>query len=94
MLEGEGSVITTRTTAEKVKVDCQKEGTSVGSTTFAGGNQSSFRPGTSPLHPSFLEFRSGSEALEGEGSKGTVMTQTEGSVKTLGFDEQELVTVR
>jgi len=47
--------------------------------------------GTSALHPGFLEFGSGSGELEVVGSKETISGKTEGEVKLLGFEEQELI---
>jgi hypothetical protein len=47
--------------------------------------------GTSALHPGFLEFGSGSGELEVVGSKETITGKTEGEVKILGYEEQELI---
>jgi hypothetical protein len=43
------------------------------------------------LHPGFLEFDAGSGCLEVEGSGGTVQSQTEGELRFLGYEEQELI---
>jgi hypothetical protein len=51
--------------------------------------------GTSALHPGFAEFdppterTAGSGHLEAEGSEGSVLGVTEGSVKILGLEHQE-----
>jgi hypothetical protein len=53
--------------------------------------------GTSALHPGFLEFDPGtpppSGELEVEGSLGAVRAKTEGVVKNLGYEAQELINV-
>jgi hypothetical protein len=50
--------------------------------------------GTSALHPGFLEFGVGSGELEVVGSSNTVSGRTEGEVKTLGYEEQELINTK
>jgi phosphodiesterase/alkaline phosphatase D-like protein len=94
LVEAEGGPIRAQTTGAKIKIDCQKEGTSEGSETFVGAVQPSFHHGTSALHPAFLEFAAGSGVLEKEGSKGGVQAKIEGEVRMLGYDEQELINVK
>ena len=55
------------------------------------GQRPSSHNGTSALHPGFLEFGSGSGELEVVGSKETITGKTEGEVKLLGYEEQELI---
>ena len=47
--------------------------------------------GSSALHPGYFAFDAGSGSLEEEGSSGSVLAQTEGVLKLLGYAEQELV---
>ena len=94
ILESEGTAIRSRTTGVKLKTDCQKEGKSEGSVTFAGRYGPSVHKGASALHPGFLEFDAGSGTLEAQGSKGAVLGQPEGEVRTMGYEEQELIAAR
>jgi hypothetical protein len=91
LLEAKESVIRVKTTGVKVRVDCQKEAKSEGSVTFLGGDEPSLHKGTSALHPGVLECDAGSGTLEVEGSGGTVLGQTEGVLKVLGFAAQQLI---
>jgi len=50
--------------------------------------------GTEALHPGFVEFDAESGELELEGSAGKVRGKTEGAVKTLGYNAQELIAVK
>jgi len=50
--------------------------------------------GTSALHPSFAEFDAGSGELEIVGSKTATSGKTEGEVKSFGYEEQELITIK
>jgi hypothetical protein len=92
-VEREGTSTRIKTTALNVKIDCQKEGKSEGSETFAGAPAPTAKHGTSSLHPGFVEYDAGAGTLEKEGSKGTVLDKLEGEVKVLGYDEQELINV-
>jgi hypothetical protein len=95
-LTKEGTGARSRTTGVAIRLACTSEGgkKELGTATFVGSDQPSFRKGTSPLHPSYLEFDVASGELEEEGSLGTIMGKTEGELKTLGFGEQELINVR
>jgi hypothetical protein len=60
----------------------------------AEGLRPSSNMGTSALHPSFFEYGAGSGELELEASGGAVTRKVEGAVKVLGFEAQELITVK
>ena len=94
VLASEGSVVRAITTGVNIKTDCQKNGVSQGSVTFVGADQPSFLKGTMALHPGRLKFGAGSGTLEAEGSAGSILARTEGEVKILGFDEQDLIGVK
>ncbi len=98
VLETEGALIRAKSTGIKVKVDCQKEGISEGSTTFVGSNAplapAGAHKGSGAKSPGFLEYDAGSGTLEQEGSGGSVLAKTEGELKILGFEEQELIQVK
>ena len=50
--------------------------------------------GVSASHPSSIEFDSGSDELEVEGSEGTVLMKIEGKLRGVGTFEQELIRVK
>jgi hypothetical protein len=88
--------IRSETTKVKVKIFCEKEGKIGKSNNFdIGVKEKGQRPkavhGTSALHPGLAEFGPGSGELEVEGSGETITGKTEGEVKTLGYEEQELI---
>jgi hypothetical protein len=58
------------------------------------GQRPSVHKGASALHPGFVEFGPGSGELEVVGSKESVTGKTEGEVKTLGYEEQELINAK
>jgi hypothetical protein len=60
---------------------------------FIGSRTPKPERGTSASHPGFLEFGAGAGRLEQEGSFGTVLGETEGKVKVLGYKEAELISV-
>jgi hypothetical protein len=60
---------------------------------FIGEREPKVEQGTSASHPGFLEFGAGAGRLEQEGSFGTVLGETEGKVKVLGYKEAELINV-
>jgi hypothetical protein len=86
-----GSVIRTKTEKAKVNIVCVAGGKEVGGAKLVGSYAPSSHRGTSASHPSFLEFDAGSGSLEVEGSGGTVQSQTEGELRFLGYEEQELI---
>jgi hypothetical protein len=49
--------------------------------------------GTSATTPGFEEFNSTAGKLEGEGSGGSIFAETEGKIKVLGYERQELINV-
>jgi hypothetical protein len=88
--------IRAETTNIEVDIDCVKAGKVEKETKFdIGPGEKGQRPkavkGTSALHPGFLEFGVGSGELEVVGSSNTVSGKTEGEVKVLGYEEQELI---
>lgn len=91
--------IRNETTKVKVKIFCIKEGKIGKSSNFViGAKEKGQRPavkhGTSALHPGFVEFGPGSGELEVEGSEAAITGKTEGEVKTLGYNEQELINAK
>ena len=60
---------------------------------FIGSPTPKVEQGTSGLHPGFLEFGPAAGKLEQEGSQGTIQAETVGKLKTLGYKEQELISV-
>jgi hypothetical protein len=92
-------VIRSETTGVKVDIECVKGGKVEKETKFdIGTNEKGQRPkvvkGTSALHPGFVEFGPGSGELEVVGSAETITGKTEGEVKTLGYEEQELINAK
>jgi hypothetical protein len=59
---------------------------------WIGEREPKVEHGTSAAHPGFEEFL-GAGRLEQEGSFGTILGETEGKVKVLGYKEQELINV-
>jgi len=91
--------IRAETTGVKVFIECVLAGKVEGGAKFViGAGEKGQRPitkkGTSAVHPSFLEFGPGSGELEVEGSGNTVSGKTEGSVKTQGYNAQEVITTK
>jgi hypothetical protein len=87
------------TNGVKVQIECFEGGIKIASIPFViGATEKGQRPnsksGTSALHPGFLEFDSGSGELEVEGSAGTITGKTEGVVKVLGYNAQELIVTK
>jgi hypothetical protein len=60
---------------------------------FTGSPTPKPENGTSAGHPGFLEFGRGAGFMEQEGSGGTILAEPFGKVKTLGYKEQELISV-
>jgi hypothetical protein len=60
---------------------------------YVGTQRPKPETGTSAMHPSFLEFGSAAGRLEQEGSENTIQAETESKLKTLGYKEQELISV-
>jgi hypothetical protein len=62
---------------------------------WIGERKPKVEQGTSAAHPGFLEFGLDTAAgrLEQEGSGGSVLAETEGKIKTLGYKERELINV-
>jgi len=94
----------TPTTGIKAVVECKVGGSisskipyvvgkKKGSAEAEKGQRPIEEAGTSALHPSFANFE-GSGELEVEGSLGKVRGKTEGAVKTLGYNAQELFSVK
>jgi hypothetical protein len=93
-LEASGSAIRVRTERVKVNIACFAGETPVGGVKLVGASAPSSQKGSSASHPSFLQFDQESGALEEEGSGGTVLDRIEGDVKSLGYNNQELVTAK
>jgi hypothetical protein len=60
---------------------------------FIGTQTPKPETGTSAAHPGFLEFGAAAGLLEQEGSAGTILLETQGKIKVLGYKEQELISV-
>jgi len=60
---------------------------------FIGKQTPKPETGTSAGHPGFLEFGAAAGRLEQEGSGGTILGETEGKIKVLGYKEAELINV-
>ena len=97
----EETLSTTRqeTTNLTLRIECLVgEKVEGGSKFVVGSGEKGLRPafaqGTEALHPPFLEFGEGSGELEAEGSGGTVTRKAEGAVKLLGYNAQELLSVK
>jgi hypothetical protein len=93
--------IRAETNGVEVNIMCvkQPEGKLEKSTKFdelgeAKGQRPKSVKGSSALHPGFLEFGAGSGELEVVGSGNTVSGKTEGEVKVLGYEEQELINTK
>jgi hypothetical protein len=63
-----------------------------GSAEAEPGQRPAVKNGTSALHPTLLNFEALSGELEVEGSLGKTRSRTEGAVRTLGYEAQELGT--
>ena len=65
---------------------------------LTGATEKGLRPkiaeGTEALHPSFFEFGEGSGELEEEGSGGLIARKVEGAVKLLGYNAEELLSMK
>jgi hypothetical protein len=62
--------------------------------TFVGEDKPKFETGTSAGHPGFLFFETASGQLEQEGSNKSILAESAGKLKVLGYKEAELITVR
>jgi hypothetical protein len=87
------------TTGVKMFIECLVGGKVEGGAQFViGAGQKGLRPnsknGTEVLHPSVLEFGEGSGELEAEGSGGTVTRKVEGAIKILGYNAQEVISIK
>jgi len=87
----------------RVLIECEKKGSEkfVAKAPFEGVNEplapAGSHKGTSAAHPGFAEFDSGSGELNlvnGFGGEKLGTSKTIGEVKTLGYEEQELVQVK
>jgi len=105
LTEEVAGTIRQETTGIRVVVECEAAGKVIAEIPYIVGKKKGSveaekgqRPkgvkGTSALHPGFLEFDSESGELEVEGSLGTTRGKTEGAVKTLGYNAQELTSVK
>jgi hypothetical protein len=65
---------------------------------LTGAKEKGVRPtshlGTSALHPLLLAYEAGSGELEAEASLGTITRKVEGVAKVLGFEAQELISIK
>lgn len=98
LTEEVAGTIRQETTGVRVLIECFHEETKIAEIPFViGATEKGQRPnekaGSSALHPGFLEFGEGSGELEVEGSAGTITGKTEGTVKALGYNAQELIGV-
>jgi len=96
LTEEVAGTIRQETTGVKVNIECFAGETKLASIPFViPSGEKGQRPkavaGSSALHPGFLEFGEGSGELEVEGSADTISGKTEGTVKTLGYNAQELI---
>jgi len=99
LTEEVAGTIRQETTGVKVNIECVNASTGKveKSTKFktqegeAKGQRPQSKHGTSALHPGFLEFAAGAGELGAEGTGGTISGKTEGEVKTVGYNEQELL---
>jgi len=99
LTEEVAETIRQETTGVRVLIECFEGETKIASIPFIiGGTEKGQRPksvaGQSALHPGFLEFGVGSGELEVEGSAGTITGKTSGVVKVLGYNAQELISVK
>jgi hypothetical protein len=81
------------TKAAREKAARGEGGTPNAKNVFIGVQTPKPENGTSAAHPGFLEFGPAAGRLEQEFSQGTVLGETEGKVKVLGYKEQELISV-
>jgi hypothetical protein len=90
-------------TGVEVEIICKEGATTTLATTFVTNpafeeceaQAPDIRSGTSALHPGFLEFGdAGTKYLEVQGSTCLAKGKTEGEVKELGYNEQELINVK
>jgi len=88
-----GGVASLETEAVRLKLACFTGEFEESEKTFLGSYTASVHKGTSALHPSSLEYATGSPTLEAEseGTGGAIHAQIEGEVKLLGSEEQELI---
>jgi hypothetical protein len=95
--------IRTETTGVDVRISCHvgsEYGPDVGGVKeVIGAGEKGQRPvslpgGGTALNPPFVEFGPGSGELEQEGSAGAVKGKTEGEVKALGFESQDVITTK
>jgi hypothetical protein len=102
-LAEEGGVIRGRTTGIEVLVVCLEGEVETQKVPFVTNpafpkceaQAPNEKTGTSAAHPGFLEFESeGTKELEIPGSSCTLIGTTVGEVKTLGYNEQELINVK
>jgi hypothetical protein len=93
-LEASGSAIRLRTERVKVNIACFAGEKPVGGVKLVGSSAPSFHRGSSASHPSLFQFDQESGALEGEGSGGTVLGRIEGDVRSLGYNDQELISAK
>jgi len=102
-LEISGGIVRQATTGVKVFITCSVSKKVGGGAKFITNPASvccknqkpNSKKGTSALHPGFLEFGIPSSGeLEVEGSGETVSGGTEGEVKVLGYNEQELINTK
>jgi hypothetical protein len=99
LTEEVAGVIRQETTGVKVDIICSENGVVKAELKFViGSTEKGQRPkiveGTAALHPGLLEFDAGSGELELEGSLGVTQGKTEGAVKTLGYNAQELTAAK
>jgi hypothetical protein len=62
--------------------------------TFEGEDEPKVEQGTSATTPGFLFFEAESGKLEQEGSNNTILAETSGKLKVLGYEKQELINVK
>jgi hypothetical protein len=99
LTEEVSGTIRQESTGVKVLIECLVGGKVESAHRFlTGAGEKGLRPtsyvGTSALHPGLFAYEAGSGELEAEGSSGAITRRVEGAVKFLGFDAQELISVK
>jgi len=74
-------------------IGCRKGEETLAATSFVGSNDPSVHKGTSAAHPGFVEYDRGHGPETCEGGN-CLFPNTEGELKILGYEEQEVINVK